>query len=100
VKRHPDALPIRLYLGTAAGCDLESQTAGVAAEVFAAVRPENNRKLQKDMAKVAAAAAAYRYVFYFCPEIVGVPHSVERFPGVTVVPLTKEQVLGTWRSGI
>jgi hypothetical protein len=96
---HPNSLPIVLNLGTAPGWDLESSNASVAAEVFAAVRPENNRKLQNDIAKIATADARSRYVFYFCPGSHCAPYQSPGQPGVTVVPLTREQVLTAWRRG-
>lgn len=44
--------------------DIVSEDAGVAAEVFAAVTPTSNRKLSKDIAKLAGTGFAFRYVFY------------------------------------
>jgi len=65
---HPDLVPFTLNLGTQSGSDIESgQGGGVAAEVFAAVRPSNNNKLQKDIAKVALTDAQYKYVFFMAP---------------------------------
>ncbi len=48
---HPRAAPYRLNLGTQAGSDVESIDGAVAAEVFAAVSPDNNRKLERDIEK-------------------------------------------------
>jgi len=65
--RHPEAGGFKLNLGTAAGTDIESLLAGmVAAEVFAAVHPSNNRKLSKDLQKLARECpdAKARYVFF------------------------------------
>ena len=59
---------LRLNLGTQSGSDIESIEPGlVAAEVFAAVRPENNRKLCKDMDKIASSGANHKYVFFYSP---------------------------------
>lgn len=83
---HPGAAPFTLNLGTAAGFDIESKTnGGVAAEVFAAVNTSNNRKLAKDLKKVAKSTAKHKYVFFMCP---GYPEgrqkNLEREPGVRV----------------
>jgi hypothetical protein len=61
---HPEAAPYRLNLGTRAGSDIESLDGSVAAEAFAAVTPDNNGKLQKDIAKVKLVPADHRYVFF------------------------------------
>jgi hypothetical protein len=89
--RHPGSAPILLNLGTSAGSDVESTSQGVAAEIFAAVSPANNRKLAKDMAKVARTTAVHKYVFFYCPGA-GCPPNLRPPPGVRVVPLTDEQV--------
>jgi hypothetical protein len=68
--RHPDAGGFSLNLGTAAGTDIKSVAANeVAAEVFAAVHPSNNKKLAKDLQKLVrdCPAAAARYVFFGAP---------------------------------
>ena len=66
-QHHPDAAPFRLNLGTAGGTDIESIDGSIAAETFASVDPRNNRKLDKDIDKVACTAAIHKYVFYICP---------------------------------
>jgi len=94
-RRHPSALPIRLNLGTASGSDLESPSAGVAAEVFAAVNRHNNRKLEKDIERVAGTTARHKYVFYYCP---GDDCARDRNDlSVNLVPLSEEQILGRGR---
>jgi hypothetical protein len=55
---HPSLRKIRLNVGTRGGSDVESLDSTLAAEVFAAVTPTNNRKLAKDIAKVLARAYA------------------------------------------
>ncbi|HTV27355.1 MAG TPA: hypothetical protein VMF32_06210 [Xanthobacteraceae bacterium] len=70
-ERHPEAGGFRLNLGAAAGTDIESVTPGaVAAETFAAVNPSNNRKLVKDLQKLARECpdARARYVFFASPK--------------------------------
>jgi hypothetical protein len=69
-EKHPGAAPFTLNLGTTAGSDIASdKEGGIAAEVFAAVNTSNNAKLRKDMEKVAATAARFKYVFYMCPGV-------------------------------
>ena len=93
--RHPGAAPITLNLGTSSGSDLESPSQRIAAEVFAAVRRTNNRKLVKDVAKVARVeAATHRYVFFYCPGEECTPFRLERFPDVEIIPLSEQQVWG------
>ena len=67
-EHHPDLAPFTMNLGTASGSDIESlKPPGVAAEVFAAVTPTNNRKLRKDIEKVSTSEALYKYVFFISP---------------------------------
>jgi len=69
LEKHPNAAPFALNLGTKAGYDIESnRDEGVVAEVFAAVNPNNNRKLKKDVEKVSYAKFKAKYVFFLCPE--------------------------------
>lgn len=68
LKLHPDLAPFTVHLGTVSGSDIISSIGnGLAAEVFSAVNTKNNKKLTKDIAKVAATAAAHKYVFFMCP---------------------------------
>ena len=49
--------------------DVESLKPGlVGAETFAAVKPENNRKLSKDLLKLANRPELHRYVFFMSPD--------------------------------
>jgi hypothetical protein len=69
-ERHPAAGGFRLNLGTLGGTDIESVVPNlVAAETFAAVHPSNNRKLAKDLKKLAHECpdAQSRYVFFGAP---------------------------------
>ena len=69
-ERHPAAGGFRLNLGTASGTDIESVAPRVvAAEVFAAVHPSNNRKLTKELKRLALECpdAQARYVFFGAP---------------------------------
>ena len=68
---HPEAGGLRLAPGAHASIDLDimSEVEGlVGAEVFAAVTPTNNKKLAKDLAKMANRHEQYRYVFFGCPD--------------------------------
>lgn len=80
---------LTLNLGTESGWDIESsENGGLASEVFAAVDPQNNRKLEKDIAKVATAPVALRYVFFMCPDVTAGPYRAASVPiGVSVVSL-------------
>lgn len=97
---HPGAAPIRLNLGTSAGYDVESPSQGVVAEVFAAVRRTNNRKLVKDVAKVSEAEERNKYVFFFCPGHEKRAFHLELFPDVQIVPLTQEELWGDLGDGV
>ena len=60
---------LTLNLGTKGGTDIESTDCdGIAAEVFAAVKLDNNRKLCKDIEKVSKTKATHKYVFFMCPK--------------------------------
>jgi hypothetical protein len=86
---HPDLKSLTLNLGTRSGWDIETtEIGGIVAEVFAAVHPGNNRKLDKDVEKVGAADAEYRYVFFMCPGFdVGLYPEKEKIPEVEVISL-------------
>jgi hypothetical protein len=89
LNHHADLRSLTLNLGTRSGWDMEtSEDGGLAAEVFASVHPSNNRKLEKDIQKVAAAEAKHRYVFFMCPGFEPVPYREKPLPpGVEVVSL-------------
>lgn len=67
--RHPAALPMHVNLGQAAGHDICCEAAGIAAECFAAVSPNNNKKLQHDRERLLSAHERYRhkYLFLYSP---------------------------------
>ncbi len=86
---HPEAGGFHLApgAGTALQLDIMSETAGVVgAETFAAVDPENNDKLNKDLAKMAKRDETYRYVFFMSPLFPNTKqqHKLERVDGVKV----------------
>jgi hypothetical protein len=79
---HPQLTKIKLNVGTKAGSDIESLDTTFAAEVFAAVDPKNNRKLKRDVEKVAKRVdAQHRYVFFHSPLI---PEGLVQGAGETV----------------
>ncbi len=85
-ERHPKVQCLSLNLGSSSGFDIQtSEVGGIAAEVFAAVTPQNNRKLANDIDKVSAADAKYRYVLFMSPEHKTGPYrGTLKVPGVTV----------------
>jgi hypothetical protein len=87
LQSHPPFSVLRLNLGTTSGWDIQStENGGLVAEVFAAVNPRNNRKLEKDIEKVAKEKAKHRYVFFMCPGIGAGPyHEIPVPPGIDVV---------------
>lgn len=86
--RHRRAAPFVLNLGTTGGPDIVSADKQVVAEVFAAVRPQNNGKLRKDINKVAKIPATYRYAFFACPNESAVPTVAD----VNGIPVTIVQL--------
>lgn len=68
---HPEANGFRLAPGAHAPrgtLDIESLSPGiVGAETFAAVTPDNNRKLKNDLDKLALRTETHRYSFFMSP---------------------------------
>ena len=89
LQSRPSFDTLTLNLGTAPGWDIESaENGGLVAEVFAAVNPKNNRKLNNDMKKVAEEKVQHRYVFFMCPGIGPGPYRERLIPqGINVVSL-------------
>jgi hypothetical protein len=83
---HRDSGGFHLALGTSAGRDIESvKERYVAAEVFAATRPESNQKLKKDLMRLTTDPADHRYVFFYCPGFTeGRQANRETVPGIHV----------------
>jgi hypothetical protein len=70
IKRHPEAGGFNLAPGATMAQPLDIMSIEpdlVGAETFAAVHPDNNRKLAKDLAKLALATCRYRYAFFYSP---------------------------------
>lgn len=86
ITMHPDAGGFRLALATSSGRDIESVVPDlVAAEVFSATHPGSNQKLKKDIARLAADPARYRYVFFAAPDYASGRHAdLETSPGIEV----------------
>ncbi len=89
----PELAPYKLNLGTAPGSDIESTCGKLAAEVFASVTPSNNQKLKKDIDKVFATNAQFKYAFFMSPKFdLGRQNKFER-DGVIVWALKCTQAL-------
>ena len=86
---HEGIESLKLNLGTSAGSDLESSDGEIVAEVFAATRPSSNDKLSKDIKRVKAVSARYKYVFFMCP---GIPKGLHRY--------RNEQEVVIWSLGV
>lgn len=70
LEHHPEAGGFTLAPGAhaAQALDIMSMEPGfIGAETFAAVDPRNNRKLQRDMKKLAARTELHRYIFFMSP---------------------------------
>lgn len=86
---HPDAGGFTIAPGAHAAqpLDVMSQVDGlVGAETFAAVDPKNNRKLVKDLLKLADRTEVHRYVFFASP----------LFPGTARRPLLERGGVHVW----
>lgn len=87
---HPEAGGFTIAPGAHAAqpLDVMSISEGlVGAETFAAVHPDNNRKLAKDLAKLAGRIEAHRYVFFASPRC---------FPGTTRRPRFERGGVQVW----
>lgn len=68
---HPDVGGYRLAPGANASLELDIMSIEpglVGAETFAAVRPQNNKKLRDDIAKLSNRPEQHKYVFFMCPQ--------------------------------
>jgi len=64
MERH-ESKTFNVNFGTKSGTDILSTDGSVAAEVFAAVKYDNNNKLKKDINRVAELPAEHKYVFFY-----------------------------------
>lgn len=85
-EQHADCAPFILNLGARNGFDICSKDEKIVAEVFAAVTPDSNDKLKKDIKRVQASMAEHKYVIYFCPRN---KKKIEKSDGVTIVSLAE-----------
>jgi hypothetical protein len=68
IELHPDVGGFRFALWTSSGRDIENVEPNlVPAEVFSATHSASNQKLKKDLARLSADPARYRYVFSASP---------------------------------
>lgn len=79
IRRHPEAAPFTLNLGTASGPDICSADRTIAAEAFAATSPKSNDKLKKDILRLRKTGAKHKLVFFYCPK------TLVRIPEITDV---------------
>jgi hypothetical protein len=89
LERHPEAGSFSIAPGAHAAqpLDVMSEVEGlVGAETFAAVDPRNNRKLAKDLVKLAGRPEVHRYVFFASP----------MFPGTTRLPKLERDGVQVW----
>lgn len=91
---HPESAPIHLNLGTSGGFDVASPSESIVAEVFAAVRRNNNQNLVTDVARVAGATERHKYVFSSARAMLRKRFRLELFPDVQIFPLTQAEL---WR---
>ena len=90
LEHHRVHVPLVLHLGTTSGADIRSEDGEVVAEVFASVDPRNNRKLAKEIERLEACAATFRYVFYLSPKLNGMGDEYE-VGGISVRRLSTEE---------
>jgi hypothetical protein len=86
---HPEAGGFRVAPGAHACLELDimSEIPGiVGAEIFAAVTPRNNGKLEADLLKLGKRTEEHRYVFFMCP----------LFPGIRRLPQFEKHGVQVW----
>jgi hypothetical protein len=89
IELHPDANGFYVAPGAhmTIPLDIISRREGfVGAETFAAVDPRNNRKLTRDLEKMAHRPEQYRYVFFCSP----------KFPGFQRHPTLETNSVQVW----
>lgn len=84
MKRHPGKIWTLAAGVRGNGHDIVSHDREVAAEIFAAVRSGNNRKLKKDIEKIQKFSGNHKYVIYRSPDCKAETRIIE---GVTVISL-------------
>jgi hypothetical protein len=89
LRLHPDAGGFRLAPGEndSLRLDVMSEVEGlVGAETCAVVHPRSNRKLERDLTKLAQQPEIYRYAFFMCP----------LFPGTVRRPEFERDGIQVW----
>ncbi len=86
---HPEVGHYRVAPGAHMSLELDIMSAEpslIGAETFAAVDPGNNRKLNKDLAKMAERSERHRYIFFASP----------KFPGTHRLPKLERSGTQVW----
>jgi len=92
LKKHP-TLSFMLNPGAKSGTDIYSCDESIVAEVFTAVDPMNNKKLEKDADRLEKTEADFRHLFYHTPSNRNVERITTLHPRITFHKLTKNQIL-------
>ena len=79
--------------GARAGLDIISTDKTIVAEVFAAVDPANNRKLEKDIARLEETKAEKKLLFYFTPSNRDVARITQLHTTIEFRRLLKEEIM-------
>ncbi len=89
LEMHPEAEGFLLAPGANASIELDIMSCNpglVGAEIFAAVDPKNNKKLETDLQKLTNRKEQFRYVFFLSP----------RFPGFTRLQQFERNGIEVW----
>jgi len=88
LEKHPEAGGFRLAPGARASIALDIMSIApdlVGAETFAAVDPDNNRKLKTDLEKLVTRTEQHKYIFFMSPRFPRTErHARFEVPGVEV----------------
>ena len=87
------SLTLKLNPGAQAGSDIVSTDMTIVAEVFAAVDPNNNRKLESDIDRLEKTDAKKRHLFYHTPSNRDVSRITVLHPAIIFRKLTKEEIM-------
>jgi hypothetical protein len=87
---HPLALPLQLNVGPVGGYDIWCEGHEIVAECFATVTPDNNNKLQGDVARLQQATQRYKYLFFYSPaQVFRMPVDIN---GIALVGLSLDEL--------
>jgi len=87
------SLSFDLNPGAGAGPDIISTDKTIVAEVFAAVDPTNNNKLEKDIARLEKVEAEKKHLFYYTPSNRDVARITALHPTIEYRRLLKEEIM-------